>query len=410
MSDLHDLLRDATDHIGPPALVEPALARARRTRARRAAATGLVATVLALGGVVWAVGDREPRADVSETPDPAPTSVPVPTTVPTDEADMGTQPVWDPFAVVDAPRRASALPERLDPPADPPSVLDEPLPAAVLAWPQEGRALRLLGTDGEWRSVPGTESLSPESLRDVVTPAISSDGSKVAFSSAAGLWVVDVAAGERTVLPWPDEIAAPTDTPSDVRWMPGDDAVLVLHWSTPWVVGLDGSAEPASYLGPYVGGLAIDPDGPVLERDFETGELLEWRDGEVARRVDDGGIAWGERAAAGHGLFAITGGLGGGQYAGPVVVDASTGERVAYAPVRDRSSVYSDNGRLTALGFLDGDTLLLLVGPMDFRTMDPEEGEWHLVAWSFRSGDFELLTSGGSQMHAIAVAPRLLAD
>lgn len=410
MNDLHALLREATDHVGPPDLVGPALASAGRARARRAVATGLVATVLAVGGVVWATGDRDPRADVSETPSPNPAPTSVPTAVPTDEADLGTQPVWDPFTVVDAPRGDSVLPERLDPPADPPSVLDEPLPAVVLAWPEEGRALRLLGSNGQWRSVPGSESVVPRSLRDVAVPAISSDGTRVAFSSEAGLWVVDVTSGERTILPWPEEIAQPTDTPSAVRWMPGDLAVLVLHWRMPWVMGLGGSAERASYLGQYTGGLAIDPDGPVLERDFESGRIVEWRDGEVVRRVDDGGLAWGERAAAGYGLFAITGSFGSWPYNGPVVVDASTGERVAYAPIRDRNSVYSDNGRLTAQGFLDEDTLLLLVGPMDFRTMDVGEGEWHLVAWSFRSGGFEVLASGDDRMHAVAVAPTLLVD
>jgi hypothetical protein len=410
MNDLHHLLREATDHLAQPDLVGPALASARRTRARRATATGVAVTVLVLGGVAWAVGDHDPRADVTDasTPTPSPTSVP--TAVTTGEADLGTQPQWDPFDVIHAPRRDSVLPVRLDPPESPPSVLDAPLPSVALAWPEEGRELRLLGTNGEWRSVPGTASVAPSSLRDVADPAIASDGSLVAFSSEAGLWVVDVVAGERTVLPWPEEIAGPTDTPAAVRWLPGDDAVLVLHWRTPWAMGLDGSDEPVSYLDQYTGGLAIDPDGPVLERRFQTGEIVEWLDGEVVRRVDDGGIAWGERAAAGYGLFAITASLGDWPHAGPVVIDAGTGERVAYAPVRDRNGVYSDNGRLTAKGFLDEDTLLLLVGPMDFRTMEPGEGEWHLVAWSFRSGGFELLASGDDRMHAVAVAPALLAE
>jgi hypothetical protein len=219
-----------------------------------------------------------------------------------------------------------------------------------------------------------------------------------------------VVAGERRILPWPEEIAAAWDTPPAVQWLPGDEAVLVQHWDTPWVMGLDGSDSDASYLGAYAGQVATDPSGPVLQRRFRSGTLVEWRDGEVVRRVDDGGIAWGERMVAGHGMVALTGGLGGGAFAGPMVVDATTGARVAYAPIRDRSSVYSDNGFLTAQGFLDPDTLLLLVGPMDFRTMDLGDERWHLVAWRFRSGDFELLSSGASAMGRIAVAPRLLGE
>ena len=150
---------------------------------------------------------------------------------------------------------------------------------------------------------------------------------------------------------WPEAIAGPWDTPPGVQWMPGDDEVLVLHWSTPWVMGLDGSDADASYLGRYSATVAVDPDGPLVQRRLRSGTLVEWRDGAVVRSSGDG-IAWGERMVAGYGMVALTGGLGGGACAGPIVIDTATGERVAHAPIRDRFSEYSDNGFLTAQGFL----------------------------------------------------------
>lgn len=405
MTDLEQALREATDHLASPDLATRAWRDAGRRRARRTALGALAVVVLLGGGVAWAVQDRVPETDVVDTPAPSPTVTP--TAVETDEARMGTQPVWDPFTVVDEPTADTALPPRLDPPDEAPSVLQRPIDAALVAWPEEGRDLRLLGPEGEWRSVPGTGSVAVSSLRDVVSPALSSDGRLVAFSAEDGLRVVDVTTGEMRVLPWPDDLAGPWDTPPGVLWMPGDDAVLVLHWRSPRVLRLDGGEEDASYLGRYSSTVAVDPDGPLLQRRFRSGSLVEWRDGRVERRVDDG-VAWGERMVAGYGLVALTGGLGGGAYAGPVVVDAATGERVAYAPVRDPSSEYSDNGFLTAQGFIDADTLLLLVGPIDFRRMDVGEEEWHLVAWHFRTGGFELVASGDTRMRGIEVAPRSL--
>ncbi|MCY7400973.1 MAG: hypothetical protein LH477_08450 [Nocardioides sp.] len=403
MTDLHRVLTEATDHLRSPDLADRAQAGAGRRRARRTTLGALAVVVLLGGGVTWTVQDRVPRVEVVDTPAPSPTAIE------TNEGRMGTQPLWDPFTVAGAQRGQSVLPQRLDPPPDPTSVFDSPISAVVVAWPEEGRALRLLSPDGEWRSVPGTESLGESTLYDVVSPAISRDGRLVAFSAEEGLWVVDVSSGERRVLPWPAEIAGPWDTLPGVRWMPGDEAVLVSHWNTPWIVGLDGSDEDASYLGQYTATVAVDPDGPLLQRRFRSGSLVEWRDGEVVNRLDDD-IAWGERMVAGHGMVAITGGLGGGAFAGPIVIDTATGERVAYAPIRDRNSEYSDNGFLTAQGFLDEDTLLLLVGPINFRTMDIGEEQWHLVAWHFRTGDFELITSGDTLMRGIEVAPDLLGD
>ena len=123
----------------------------------------------------------------------------------------------------------------------------------------------------------------------------------------------------------------------------------------------------------------------------------------VTRRPADPGHA------AGYGLLAYTGwGADLPRDDGPLIKDARTGETVAYAPIRDRLAVYSDNSRLTVQGFLDEQTVLLLVAPTDFKTMRLGNETWHLVGWDFRADTYQRLSSGGTRMRGIAVAPGLV--
>ena len=144
MTDLQQVLREATDHVASPDLAGRALASAHRHRVRRTAVGALAAVVLLGGGVAFAVQDRTPHAEVVDTPAPTPT--PTPTVV---DSNPATQKVWDPFTLADTPRRPSVLAEQLSPPVAAPSIVAAPLPDIVVAWPQEGADLRLLGSNGD---------------------------------------------------------------------------------------------------------------------------------------------------------------------------------------------------------------------------------------------------------------------
>lgn len=400
-TQLRDALEKASAHVETRQLAQGALEeRGRRLRRRRALVAGAIVLAVTLPSVF--LSRDEPSPDTVDTPTPAIRIDEIP--------DPQSQPVWDPFTVTTAPRRPSVLPERLAPPATAASIADDPLQDIVVAWPQEGRDLMLLDSAGDWRSVPGTATATAGSGDQVVWPSISPDGRRVAMATDAGILVVD-ATGNEEVLAWPTELEGPVDRMPGVLWLPGDDGIVVLHWKQPWLMRFDGSAEATPYGGSYGTGVMVDPDdGTVRQRRWQRSDLVEWNEDEAEDRVSLGG--YGERFVTRFGLVAYTGGPPGQRQpafrSGPVVVDAASGEIVAYAPVKDPNSVYSDNGFLTVQGFLDPDTLLLLVGPMDFRTMETGEEQWHLVAWDFRSGDFELITSGDSRMRGIEVAPALL--
>ena len=406
MTELHQAFRDATAHLESPDLAQQAWRDAGRRRARRTTLGALAAVVLLGGGVAWAVQDRVPHADVVDTPVPTPTATPSAIDV-----DPATQEIWDPFTVVDAPRRASVLPEQLSPPSVAPGIADSPLPDIVVAWPEEGEDLLLLSSSGDWRSVPGTATAIQGSLNDIVRPAISPDGGQVAMATDAGILVVEATTGEQRVVPWPPELVGPFDIRPSVLWRPDDAGFVVMHWERPWLVDLEGKGEPAPFGDRNNNQVMVDPDtGVVRESRWQKSMIMSWDGDRVVDRVPRRG--YGERFVTRYGLVAYTGSPGqfdmGVMKSGPIVLDPATGDVVAYAPIRDANAVYSDNGHLTALGFLDEATVLLLVTPMDFRTMQSGDGVTHLVAWDFTTGDFGLIASGGPGMRSIAVAPDLV--
>lgn len=415
MNDLGSLMQTATDRLEAPHLVPAALEESRRRRRRHrtlvaVGSSALVAVVAVAAVGVTGLGGRDDAPSPQDpvvgptAPSPSDASPPdVPSSGPSgtpSRTGPATQPLWDPFDVPGLPRRETLLPARLDPPAGAlPTFAERPAARVLLAWPEEGRDLRILGADSGWRTVPGTADVVGPALRPVVRPAISGDGTRVAYATVDGVAVLDVTAGTTLTLPWPAEIDAPWDTPPDLLWRAGDEDLVVLHWRRPWVMGLDGSDGPAPYPGRFVA-LAVDPAGPVVQNDYERRRLLTWDDDRV---VGDAPFAQCERLAAAHGLVACTAGSLEPFRSGPVVVDTGTGEIVAYAPIRDRNSVYSDNAHLTVRGFLDERTVLLDVGPADFGVERNGEGAWHLVAWELDTGRFELVATAGEGLRTAPV-------
>lgn len=268
----------------------------------------------------------------------------------------------------------------------------------------------MLATNGEWRSVPGTANAIQGTLNDLLQPVISPEGDQVAMATDAGILVVD-AGGARQVVPWPPELVGPFDTRPAVLWRPDDAGFVVMHWDRPWLVDLEGNGAPAPFGDRNNSQVMVDPDtGAVRESRWANSMIMSWDGEEVVQRVPRRG--YGERFVTRYDLTAYTGSPGrfdmGVLKSGPIVLDTATGDILGYAPIRDGSSVYSDNGHLTALGFLDDETVLLLVTPMDFRTMQARDAVTHLVAWDFTTGDFGLISSGDPGMRGVSVAPDLI--
>lgn len=403
--NLTEVLNQATDRIESPGLADSALGTARERRTRRrtlataAASAAAVAAIVGFSQLIGSGGENRP----------AEPSGPSETVSPPDPRDDAIGPRWDPLSIVDAPLHASVLPAELAPPELPPNIQDDPMAAAVLAWPEAGADLKLLGIDGRWRCISGTADLADETAYPgwsaVALPALSDDGTMVAMAGNDGILVVDVRTGDQQTMPWPAQLAPPRDRPPLLEWLT-DDELIVRDYPRAWVVGLDDPVRPAPFGWPYE--FAVDhDDGSVVEKRYDRNDVRRWRDDDL---VGSAPVAyWGERLATGYGLLAFTGG-GGGLPAdgGPVVVNVASGELVAYRPVRDPNAYYSDNGHLTAIGFLDADTALYLVGP----PARPGTGgsRWQLVAWDLRTDGFQRLTSGPEGMRSIDVAIGVLAS
>lgn len=316
------------------------------------------------------------------------------------EGGPATQPVWDPATIGTLPLRRTRLPERIDlRSAHGPSLQERPVSGIVAAL-RDAAGLRLLDTDGTWRlvSVPSGQH-TVFGVTDFARPAISSDGARVAVALEAGIRVVEATTGDEHTIPWPPRFSGPRDSPPGVVWLPGDDGFIVFDTAWTWLVRLDGSNRQAAYRSYALG---VDPDGPVYQNAFRTTRLVTWGGDEV---VDRSPFVQCERIVAAYGLVACTAGSLQPFRSGPVVVDPRTGEIVAYAPIKDRNSLYSDNGGLTALGFLDEDTLLMVVGPPAFHRNGIGE-QRSLVSWQFRTGEFERISTG--RLRSIAVAPALV--
>lgn len=398
-TDLHDVLSRASDSQDAPELVHRAVVTANRRRARRRSAVAVAVAAVVVGGVVLVPRIVTPSAD----PVKEPTSTPTPdATVDLPDTDIASQPVWDPATIATASLRPTRLPEQIDlQAAQGPSIQDQPMSGIVAAL-QVSNSLRLLDLDGTWRTVPIAAFEGPNfGVDDITRPAISSDGTRVAIATPAGIRVINATTGTEDTIPWPARFAPPWDNPPSVEWQPEDNGFIVLNPVEKWFVGPDGSSQEAPYRS-Y--SLAVDPDGPVYEHDFNARTLIAW-DGD--QNLSEAPFPTQcERFAAGYGLVACTTGALQSR-SGPVVADPTTGEILAYAPIEDPNARFSDNGGLTMLGFIDGDTLVMAVGPATFNGGDIPE-ERFLVSWQFRTGEFQRIATGNADIRQIAVAPALV--
>lgn len=396
--DLHEVLARASDSQNAPELAHRAVVTANRRLARRrgGVAGALVAVVVA--GIVLVPRVTGPAQEPVQEPttSPEPSVIEIPDTDPT-------QPVWDPNTLGSAPLHSTNMPERIDVRTARGPTLSERTMSGIVAALQDDTSLRLLDKDGTWRTLPSESAQGfPFSAGDVARPAIASDGTRVAVAAEAGIRIIDATTGAELTLPWPQQFAPPWDNPPDVKWQPGDDGLIVSGNVRASLVELDGTSRDAPYRSYALG---IDPDGPVYQNDFQARRLLTWSDDDL---VDESPFIQCNRIVAGYGHVACTTGSLQSGRSGPVVVDPATGDVVAYAPIKDPNATYSDNAGLTLLGFLDEETVLMLVGPGAYSAHDVP-GERHLVTWRFGTGELRRISTGdATDIRALAVAPKLV--
>ncbi|GAA5152046.1 hypothetical protein GCM10023340_31690 [Nocardioides marinquilinus] len=391
--DLHDLLAHATDAIERPHLAGTALREAHRRRVRRrGAAAAFVASAAVVGVVATTLGgslvaDPAPPPQGTPTPTGTPSGTPSP-----DDGRTGpaTWPTFDPRTAPDLPPApddlAPALPRVVDPPASAPSVAQDPMPAAVVASVDRDAGLvRLLGTDGRWR----TQAVSQETPSAALSPSGTSlvVWDYVAYDAS----VVDLTTGEDRTVPPPDPAAVGVLEAPNWLWL-DDETLTTVGFDRSFVVDADtGTAERAPF---DLGGLssAVDSDGAVMtSAQWTTPNVLtDWAGGEP-REVSmerTGRLSY--LAADDDGTVAGTS-YDGRPFA--VVADRRTLTPWALLPVRDRGAAYS-NGGLSVLGLAEDDTVLLRVARLgtgdyagfDVVAFDPGTGEVSLVS-SLSSGD-----------------------
>jgi hypothetical protein len=372
MTDLQTLLELSTDGIESPDLARTALATARHRRTRRrGAVAGLAAGVAVAGAVLvprlvddGSVVHRPTEQPTTPTP-PNPTM-----TVSVDAEAAITQPVWDPRAADDlqpaAEDVAAALPDLIEPPTFAPALSDDPIDAAVVAFATED-ALKLLSTDGSWRSVPLPRRGGGADL--------SRDGTRLLIETEAGVDVWDLADGTSRSVPLPDGYV----DWDYLRWVWLDHETLLLDdGKGGWLVDAESGEvrERVGYPAQIAYYWAIDESGAVVET---TGyehppTLADWAGGS-ARRVDMTALGTIGPLAANSDTIVATG--AGNRQFSVLVAHRSDLTLRAILPLRDHDGNYS-NGGLSVVGLLDDGTVLMRVteflGRGDFSL--------RLVAWN----------------------------
>jgi hypothetical protein len=387
MTDLHDLLDLSTNRIEAPDLVAGALAGARRRRTTRAGvfAGGLAAALVAGVIVVTQLGGSGPEGSGPITP---------PSVAPTTEA-LPTAPVtqspWKPRNVAELSATADiapVLPDVVEPPAVSPWLADDPVEAAVLAfWTED--SVSMLAVDGSWRSVPLEGDYHGVDL--------TRDGTRLVIPTRTGADVWDLPTGEMTRVDQPAGFVAVDDIYGGWRWV--DDETLLLAGLSDgggWLVDVAGGEVTQV---PYPSSpmyWSVDDAGAVIEgpSDFETAQFVDWATGQP-RRID---LALDEHLSTPMRANADT--IATTRSYSVVILDRDDLSTRYELPFVDNNSNLVD-GRMSVVALLADGTVLLQVPVYDEL---PDEFSWRLVSWTPGTGDIGVVSSGtGSVPQAYAV-------
>ncbi len=159
---LRDLLRESVAEADMPDLAERAWEAGGRQRRRRAASAvgGVVAVALAVGGVAWAVGQRDGHRSAAPVQSPTATSAPYSPADKPDGTYHGTSVWWAPSVAQESSLAygASPFPTTIDLGAPDSGLVGDPISHALAAFAVTGadgsvHAVRVLGSDGLLRGV-----------------------------------------------------------------------------------------------------------------------------------------------------------------------------------------------------------------------------------------------------------------
>lgn len=399
--ELHGVLDRASADIGAPALATRALDSARRRRARRRGAVAAVlSSTLVVAVVVASQLGRGPNVapptnpSLTTSPSPSPTDISAGPDAAPPVDPTRVQPLWDPDDVAELPLDPSVPPLDLLDPAGPAGVTSG---TALAAADQEDLSW-LWGADGGWRS-----SSYPEPGQRYVRRAIAltPDGAELVTTGRTALWTRGTDSQQWREVPYPSGFRTESDYSTTLAAY-DDGRILLGQFRRYWLLDAEGAATRL----PFDALDEVVPAGDdVLAERFAqplTQVVEEWRDGEIVRSTDSSDLRSLQRPVADDSSIAVTRGYGGysGGERGPVdndgllALDRDGLTTRAYLPTPSRATYYSDNGGLTAVGWLDGDTVLAEVRPRkDFDVT-------YLITWDVETGE---LRRAGSYVTATAV-------
>lgn len=394
---LREVLERAADPVPRPDLARTALVTATATRRKRTAltATAAAAVLVATVTVGVSLGGGETR-EGPVAPRPSPTSGSpglFDATPPPIGLDV-IQPRWDPRDVSTLPTRNIGLPSSLTPPTE-----VEPLAGidAGLGLVDDRQRLFVVDGSGAWAKLDYPEP----PVEQYTDPAVLTvDGSRVVFAGRTALWSHDVRGAAWQPVPYPDEFVAlggygvqlVPDGP-DGLWMSRGGRALT------WYVDLaDGSVdrrdvalETATWA-PERGlvrvGLTSRPDqNRYLTVGTPGADEEIWRTYVLAALT---GLAADEASlAAARGVGGWSGNRGPAEQNGLIALRLDDLATRAYLPIPDPNYWYTDAGALSALSWLDGDTVLASVVPQD--TGGSETGTRYLFTWDVTTGELRLV-------------------